>query len=117
MIGSDCDVFVIQMTIENKQFARQMRINFLQKIEKSNDKKKSRKPPALTGGFSFDNQITRDSFKVRKGYETVEGPHENRFQSFKTINTSVTKYRDHDIVVPFSKDLSRQHLIDLEYKA
>lgn len=67
-------------------------------------------------GLSFDKQTSRDSFKARKGYDTPMGPHEKRFESFNTINTSVTKYKEQDLAPPFYKSQSRQQLEDFESK-
>jgi hypothetical protein len=42
-----------------------------------------------------------------KGYETPEGPHDKRFESFHSINTFSTKYKESDLAPPFEKSPSR----------
>jgi hypothetical protein len=86
---------------------------YLQETKKSksliryNHRNQNQRRRQVKSGLSFDKQTSRDSFSKRLGYETPEGPHYNRFENFKTINTSISKYKDIDSVPPFFKGVSR----------
>lgn len=55
----------------------------------------------------FDKQPDREVYKLQRGFSSPMGPHYKRFATFKTINTSITKYPNQDLSAPFDKTPSR----------
>lgn len=65
-------------------------------------------------GLPFEKQISREEAIKSRALDKNEDPHENRFESYNTINTYCSKYPNPSKYPPFDKAVSRDRVDYLE---